>query len=106
MSKSNLTKQKSNIKNIFDKGNKFVSKTFIAFYIPADSFSSTVIASKKVGNAVKRNFCKRRLRELSKLYIQQNITPIKLILLGRARTSLTNFSELIKDCNSFIKNFK
>jgi len=73
--------------------------------MPADSFSTVVIASKKIGNALTRNFCKRRLRELSRIYIQPNSKPITLILLCRVNTALANFSQLIDDSSKFTRTF-
>jgi ribonuclease P protein component len=106
--RNNLKKQKnkSKLQEIFDKGSKFVSHNFVALYIPSKSFSYTVIASKKIGNAVKRNRSKRRLRELTRLYIKPNVSPIKLILLSRNNTSSSSYSELLKHCNSLINNIK
>ncbi|MEK6734419.1 MAG: ribonuclease P protein component [Pseudomonadota bacterium] len=103
MSKSN-TKVKSKIQEIFDKGTKFVSKSFVAFFLFSDRFEPIVIASKKVGNAVKRNRCKRRLREISRLYLKKY--NIKLILIARGETSILDFSVLLRDCNNLIKKIE
>ena len=107
MAKTNLRKQKSKSKLqiIFDQGVKFISKSFIAFFLisPSDSFSFTVIASKKVGNAVKRNRSKRRLREVVRLYIQPNTPSIKLILIARSETAIVDFSVLVSNCQNLIK---
>lgn len=104
MSKSNLKKQrnKSKLQEIFDQGTKFVSHDFVALFIPSKKFSSTIIASKKIGNAAKRNRSKRRLRELTRLHIEPNASPIKLILLSRNSTSSSKFSQLIKHCNNLL----
>ncbi len=107
MAKINSRKQKSKSKLqiVFDEGMKFVSKSFIAFYLPShlESFNSTIIASKKVGNAVKRNRCKRRLREIVRLYIKPNSPKIRLILIARAETSIVDQSLLMRDCNNLVK---
>lgn len=106
MPNSNLKKQKnkSKLQEIFDKGTKFVSNNFVALYIPSKSFSYTIIASKKIGNAVKRNRSKRRLRELTRIYIEPNVPPIKLILLSRNNTPTSSHCELLKHCNRLLKN--
>lgn len=107
MAKINSRKQKSKSKLqiVFDEGIKFVSKSFIAFHLPShlESFSSTIIASKKVGNAVKRNRCKRRLREIVRLHIKPNFPNIRLILIARAETSIVDQSLLMRDCNNLVK---
>ena len=107
MAKSNLRKQKSKSKLqiIFDQGDKFVSKSFIAFFLKSstDIFNSTIIASKKVGNAVKRNRSKRRLREIVRLHIQPNDPKITLILIARNETAMVDFAVLLRDCQSLVK---
>ncbi len=80
------TKLKSKLKYIFDKGDKLVSKGFVAFFIYESTFSSTIIASKKVGNAVKRNRCKRRLRELLRKFLIPKFDNVAIILLAREAT--------------------
>ncbi len=107
MAKPNLRKQKnkSKLQVIFDEGEKFVCKSFVAFSLHSSSnnFSSTIVASKKVGNAVSRNRSKRRLREITRLHIKPNIGSIRLILLARKDTAIVKFSSLLRDCQNLIK---
>jgi ribonuclease P protein component len=102
VTKSNLSKQKnkSKLQDVFDTGNKFVCKNFVAFFLPSpkQKFSSTIIASKKVGNAVKRNRAKRRLREITRLYIK-DIASIRLILIARTNTYKSDNLSLLSDSN-------
>ena len=107
MTKINLRKQKnkSKLQIIFDQGTKFVCKSFVALFLPSspDPFSSTVVASKKIGGAVKRNRSKRRLREIVRLQIKPNVYPIKLILLARTDTSSIAFPRMLWDCANLVK---
>lgn len=102
MARSNLRK-KSNLQHIFDKGEKFVCKSFVAFYLSSDKFSHTIIASKKVGNAVARNRAKRRLREITRLQLKPINPNIDLVLIARHYTPGEEFSCLIKDTQNLIK---
>ena len=108
MSKSNLRKQKnkSKLQAVFDKGTKFVSNNFVAFFLLSESEeipSSTIIVTKKIGNAIKRNRSKRRLREIIRLHIQPETKAIKLIFLARGDTSKSEYSSLLRDCHNLVK---
>lgn len=107
MAKANLRKQKnkSKLQVIFDQGTKFICKSFVALFVSSgsDPFSSTIIASKKIGGAVKRNRSKRRLREIVRLHIRPNVHSIKLILLARGDTANIEFALMLRDCGNLIK---
>lgn len=108
MAKTNLRKQKSKSKLqiIFDEGAKFVCKSFVAFYSPSETFSSTIIASKKVGNSVKRNRAKRRLREILRLQIKPEASSLKLILIARNETGALEYPLLLRDSNNLVRKIK
>ncbi len=107
MTKTNSRKQKakSKLQIIFDEGEKFISKSFIAFFLknPSEKFEPTIIASKKVGNAVKRNRSKRVLREIVRLHIEPNQPQIKLILIARSETAILEHALLLRDGNNLVK---
>jgi ribonuclease P protein component len=49
---------------LFKQGRSFHADAFVCFFQSAENPEVAFVASKKVGNAVKRNFARRRLREL------------------------------------------
>jgi ribonuclease P protein component len=49
---------------LFRQGRSFHSDSFVCFFQSADKNEAGFVASKKVGNAVARNFARRRLREI------------------------------------------
>ena len=96
-------KNKIDTKFIFNKGNKLVFNNFIAFFLTQEPRCIIVIASKKIGNAVKRNRSKRRLRELLRLHIIPKAPLNKTILLiARTSTYQSPFSNLIKEADDFL----
>ncbi len=99
-------KNKINTKTIFDKGNKFVFKHFIAFFLSDNESHRIIIASKKIGNAVKRNKSKRRLREILRLYINPEISDQTILLIARTTTSEAPFKNLIIDTNALLDRIK
>jgi ribonuclease P protein component len=60
-------RQKNDFERVYKQGKKVVSSSFV-LYIDSDSKRQYrrlgITASKKIGNAVKRNRCKRLVREL------------------------------------------
>jgi len=103
VARSYQKKRKLNLQPIFDQGDKFVCKTFVAFFLSNISKEShiTIIASKKVGNAVKRNLAKRRLREMIRIYLRPNISA-DVIFLARSFTCEAEQKLLLKDSQNLI----
>ena len=55
--------RKSEFHEVYEHGAKKVGRLLVVYLLPADDMARAVVASKKVGNAVKRNRAKRLLRE-------------------------------------------
>lgn len=55
--------RKSEFHEVYEHGAKKVGRFLVVYLLPADDVARAVVASKKVGNAVKRNRAKRLLRE-------------------------------------------
>lgn len=54
---------KDEFHKVYENGVKRVGRFLVVYLLPADDMGRAVVASKKVGNAVKRNRAKRLLRE-------------------------------------------
>lgn len=55
-----------------------------------------VTASKKVGNAVVRNRCKRRLRALADLFVPWSIPGIDYVFIARSSMCDTSWDDLVR----------
>ncbi|MDC0977705.1 ribonuclease P protein component [bacterium] len=70
--------------------------SFIFFYLPADELKVGVVASKKtIGNAIKRNRARRRLKEVLRLAIKEKIFFGRYILVAK-KPVLGNTFDLIQ----------
>lgn len=55
--------KKSDFQKVYEQGAKKVGRLLVVYLLCADDTAVSVVASRKVGNAVKRNRAKRLLRE-------------------------------------------
>ena len=67
-----------------------------------DSIGIGYTATKKIGNAVKRNKAKRIMRELAKKIIRKDKTNIYYVLIAKPSLLDTSFEKLIKELRSKI----
>jgi len=56
-------RKKSDFQKVYDKGVKRVGRLVVVYLLSADDTAGSVVASRKIGSAVKRNRAKRLLRE-------------------------------------------
>ncbi|RUM66835.1 MAG: ribonuclease P protein component [Sulfurospirillum sp.] len=87
---------------IYNNSKKSHSNYFILFYKRANQKKIGFTASKKVGNAVKRNFAKRRLRSLF-LEFEESILDGSYILVAKKQILDAPFLEVKKSLNFSLK---
>ena len=92
LSKKNRIKKKNHFQLVFDKGQRIENGLVRVYFFPKTEHAGGVafVAGKKIGKAVFRSECKRRLRELYRLN-QHRISPqFEMILM--AKKSLMKYS--------------
>nr|WP_292661188.1 ribonuclease P protein component [Nitratifractor sp.] len=76
--------------------------SFVLFFKAGKMQASAFVAGKKVGNAVRRNRAKRRLRALFR-ESEARLVPGIYILVAKAPLLETDFSQLQNDWNTALK---
>ena len=89
------------IKNVYTEGRVYHYRHFVIFYKEDEKKKCAVIASKKVGNAVKRNRAKRLLRELFRKN-QYEINAGHYVLVAKKSILDSKWNELEQDFRNFI----
>lgn len=85
-------------RRVYELGRRYSTSHFNAFYLRTDSTAPRlgITVTRKVGNAVIRNRCKRRLRQIVAHFFRdlrdQGIVPSGFDLVINARTSLSEAS--------------
>ena len=65
-----------------------------------------IIASKKVGNAVRRNFAKRRIRSLEKKFFSHGDKNLDFVVIVKKNLLNENFKILSNQLEKALKNVK
>ena len=99
-------KKRSIFEKIREKG-RFLKGANLNLQILSDQYLNNSIgvgytATKRIGNAVKRNKAKRIMRELAKKIIRKDKTNIYYVLIAKPSLLDTPFEELIKELRSKI----
>jgi len=97
-------KKSNEIKELLNSGHKVYTKNGIFFLAKSEekNCSIAVLIKKSVGNAVRRNYCKRIVREYIKNRMVKSCEYNKILFLFTAK-NIIKYNDLIKD---FDKSFK
>jgi len=77
-------------RQVYDQGQRFHSSLFSAFFIKTETIERRIgiTVTRKIGNAVVRNRCKRRLREVLRKYFDELEKPHGFDLVINAKPAL------------------
>lgn len=96
MNKDYIIKSNQEIENLVQKKNTIASKYFILYYQHNETnhLRVCVSVSKKNGNAVMRNYQKRRIKEVLRIY--KDILSFDILLVAKKSSMEIDFTELKK----------
>jgi ribonuclease P protein component len=88
-------KTKQDFKTVLDSS-KIVSSSFVIYYKKNidKKLRFGFIVSKKIGNAVHRNYAKRRLRHLSQKYILNSFIGLNIVWVARNGISKNQWNKI------------
>ncbi|QKF82754.1 ribonuclease P protein component [Halarcobacter ebronensis] len=105
LSKKHRLKNSKDFNKLYKSGKKWHTHSFVAFFSPYENFHIAYVASKKVGNAIKRAKAKRVLRALC-LENENKIQKGKYIFVAKEKLFEKSFEELKKDFNYAMKKLQ
>ncbi|RJE47358.1 MULTISPECIES: ribonuclease P protein component [unclassified Dehalobacter] len=94
--KSYRLKNKADFQSVFTNGKSYTSRQVVIYIFRGNNKKFGFIASKKVGNAVKRNRAKRLMREAVRLNIGGLKTDCEMILIARTAINKATLQEVEK----------
>tara|TARA_S200000501_G_C20817358_1_gene741225 strand:- start:570 stop:899 length:330 start_codon:yes stop_codon:yes gene_type:complete len=102
-------KKRQEYQFVFANGKKINSKNFNIQYLNTKAMNVRIgiTASKKLGNAVKRNFIKRRIKSLTRIVLTQNYTSYKdYVIVGKKGIVTEKFDNLYSELKNIIKKIE
>ena len=107
-----LIKKKEDFSHVFRNGSFLSCNSFTINYAKKSKAASTnsprfgIIVSKKVGNAVQRNFAKRRTKALKDIFLNCGKNEFDYILVAKKNLLIENFKILSSQLEQTLNKIK
>jgi len=91
--------KKQEYKKVFAQGSRYVSRLVVVYIVKGKAVEQSqigFIASKKVGNAVKRNRSKRLMREVARQKMPSFNRPCFMVCIARSAMTRASFHDVHK----------
>ena len=107
-----LIKKKEDFSHVFRNGSFLTCNSFTINYARKSKVAGTnsprfgIIASKKVGNAVQRNFAKRRIKALKNIFLNFGKNEFDYVLVAKKNLLNENFKILSSQLEQTLNKIK
>ena len=106
LDKRRILRGRNEFNEIFSTGQRVSSKHLLLLTKNAEESKFAFTVSRKIGGAVRRNFAKRRLREILRLNQKQLPENMHIILQAKPGIERTNFELLSEEFVVLLKKIK
>ncbi|MBS7575912.1 MULTISPECIES: ribonuclease P protein component [unclassified Enterococcus] len=106
MKKSYRVKSEIEFQRVFDQKNSIANKYFIIYQFKRSQnkhFRVGISVGKKIGNAVNRNFVKRRIRQVIYQFSSSLKSDVDFIIIARPEVNVLEFDEFKKNLKHVLR---